>query len=207
MAVYGKICIFASKDNQSKKIIMKKLLLSLICLSFIAFTTQAQIVNIPDANFKAALINSGVDLNSDGNIQVSEAEAKTSLDVSSESIASLIGIEAFINLIYLDCADNQLTTLDVSNDTALTTLDCISNQLTTLDVSMNTALTELRCDNNPNLPIICINTTQLGLTDTDSTNWVKDNTATWSTTCANALTEEETSTKQPTITQIYYFMG
>ena len=46
------------------------------------------------------------------------------------------------------CNDNQLTTLDVSKNTALTTLDCSKNQLTALDVSQNTALKWLSCSYN-----------------------------------------------------------
>ena len=49
---------------------------------------------------------------------------------------------------FLNCSDNQLTALDVSQNTALTWLDCDGNQLTTLDVSKNTALTELYCHGN-----------------------------------------------------------
>ena len=51
-------------------------------------------------------------------------------------------------LTWLDCSGNQLTALDVSKNTALTTLDCYHNQLTALDVSKNTALTNLDCSNN-----------------------------------------------------------
>ena len=39
----------------------------------------------------------------------------------------------------------QLTSFDVSKNTALTDLDCEYNQLTSLDVSKNTALTYLYC--------------------------------------------------------------
>ena len=49
---------------------------------------------------------------------------------------------------YLSCSDNQLTALDVSQNTALTMLDCSENQLTTLDVSQNTALRGFDCFNN-----------------------------------------------------------
>ena len=45
----------------------------------------------------------------------------------------------------LYCADNSLTSLDVSGLTALTTLTCFYNSLTSLDVSGLTALTDLRC--------------------------------------------------------------
>jgi Leucine-rich repeat (LRR) protein len=48
----------------------------------------------------------------------------------------------------LNCAQNQLTSLDVSNNTALTDLGCYQNQLTSLDVSTNTALTYLGCSGN-----------------------------------------------------------
>ena len=48
----------------------------------------------------------------------------------------------------LNCPYNQLTALDLSRNTALTTLACFNNQLTTLDLSRNTALTILRCSYN-----------------------------------------------------------
>ena len=48
----------------------------------------------------------------------------------------------------LYCGSNQLTELDVSNNTALEVLYCASNQLTELDVSNNTALEGLNCRNN-----------------------------------------------------------
>ena len=47
------------------------------------------------------------------------------------------------------CSDNKITTLDVSQNTALERLWCTDNQLTALDVSKNTALTDLYCYNNP----------------------------------------------------------
>jgi len=43
---------------------------------------------------------------------------------------------------------NKLTSLDVRNNTALTTLNCMDNQLTVLDVSQNTSLTTLSCGYN-----------------------------------------------------------
>ena len=55
------------------------------------------IVYIPDANFKAKLIALGVDTNTDGEIQFSEALVPTVLDVSNSNIADLTGIEAFTN--------------------------------------------------------------------------------------------------------------
>ncbi|WP_300721387.1 BACON domain-containing carbohydrate-binding protein [uncultured Alistipes sp.] len=79
--------------------------------------------------------------------------AITELDVSGTedapgALTSLQGIEYFESLTFLKCDSNQLTTLDVSANTALTFLKCNSNQLTSLDVSANTALTYLYCHSN-----------------------------------------------------------
>ncbi len=46
---------------------------------------------------------------------------------------------------YLYCANNQLTSLDVSKNTALERLECQKNQLTSLNLSKNTELNELAC--------------------------------------------------------------
>ena len=74
--------------------------------------------------------------------------AVTELSISDQKLTDLSGIEWFRGLTYLNCCDNQLTTLDVSANTALTQLYCFNNQLTSLDVSANTALTQLYCFNN-----------------------------------------------------------
>ena len=98
----------------------------------------AQIVTIPDPIFKALLIMEGVDTNNDGEIQVSEAEAVTGmLDVSIHfpaPIYDLTGIEAFINITGLNVWGNQLTTLDLNNNSLLTELYCYNNNLTYLNV-------------------------------------------------------------------------
>ncbi|MEG2459451.1 MAG: hypothetical protein RSA89_06560, partial [Raoultibacter sp.] len=62
----------------------------------------------------------------------------------------------------LDCQNNQLTTLDVSNNKALTELLCTDNQLTSLDVSHNTALITLRCSNNQLTTLDVSHNTALG---------------------------------------------
>lgn len=117
------------------------------------------IVNIPDANFKAALLDHGagivgsgisiIDTDGDGEICITEAQAYTGIiDVHNKNISDITGIEAFTALTQLWCNNNALSTLDVSQNTALTHLFCYSNALTTLDVSQNTALTDFRCFSN-----------------------------------------------------------
>ncbi len=125
---------------------MKKLL-PVIFTIIISAQMNAQIVNIPDANFKAYLVgNVSINTNMDTEIQLSEATAFTGqINCPSLGILDLTGIEAFTSLTELYCYTNQLTALDVSNNTLLTNLDCGDNVLTTLDVSSNTALTDLNC--------------------------------------------------------------
>ena len=59
------------------------------------------------------------------------------------------------------CNNNQLTTLDTSNSTALEYLDCSNNQLTSLNVSNSTALKELWCNNNQLTTLDTSNSTAL----------------------------------------------
>jgi Leucine-rich repeat (LRR) protein len=127
-----------------------KTLALLLTILLVPFLLRAQIVHIPDANFKAALVgNSSINTNGDDEIQLSEAEAYTyGISVSNRGIADMTGLEAFIAITALSCGSNQLTSLDVSANTALEWLYCYSNQLTSLDVSSNTALTRLDCWSN-----------------------------------------------------------
>lgn len=125
---------------------MKNLYLFLFLLS--CTFLHAQIVNIPDTNFKNALIDEGVDTNGDGEIQVSEAEAVLNLIVSFRGISSLEGIQSFVNLEELNCSSNQLSTLDLSLNLNLHKLTCIFNQLSNLNVTQNSNLKFLWCQDN-----------------------------------------------------------
>lgn len=132
-----------------------------IILLFICSNNYAQIVNIPDANFKDALVNQNVvdlnldfigdvdaDSNDDGEIQLSEAQFVRSLIIRDKGIASLEGIQSFSTLEILWCDENQLTNLDVSQNFNLEFLWCFTNQLTSLDVSNNINLDFLWCSMN-----------------------------------------------------------
>ena len=101
-----------------------------------------------DANFKIYCVEN-FDLDGDGEVSYAEAaKVVTYIDVTYEGISSLKGIEFFTNLTELYCNSNQLTSLDVSQNAALTWLECEFNQLTSLDVSQNSALTNLNCHSN-----------------------------------------------------------
>ena len=102
--------------------------------------------NFPDANFRNYLF--AQDYGQDGILTEEEVRNITHIEVMEMQISSLQGIEFFTTLIFLSCRYNQLTSLDVSQNTALTQLYCDYNQLTSLDVSHNTALTLLSCSKN-----------------------------------------------------------
>ena len=102
--------------------------------------------NFPDANFRTVVKK--FDTNQDGSLSDTEIAAVKKINCSNKGITNLKGIEYFASLNILWCTDNQLTALDVSENTALTKLNCCFNKLTSLDVSKNTALIILECNAN-----------------------------------------------------------
>lgn len=107
---------------------------------------------IPDSVFRAYALGN-FDADRDGKISREEADAVFVIDVDVESagtplIESLTGVEYFKNLRKLTCNWNNLTALDLSENTALDTLDCSWNKLTKLDLSKNAALIKLDCSRN-----------------------------------------------------------
>jgi len=163
---------------------MKTIILLSATLLLMLFV-NAQIVNIPDANFKAALVNdTTINTNQDGEIQVSEASSYTgTIDVNSMNISDLTGIEAFTVLTALHCYSNQLSSLDVSNNTALTFLRCNNNPLNILDISNNVVLDTLVCQynnlstlnvsNNINLILLLCNYNQIITLDVSNNTYLE----------------------------------
>lgn len=104
---------------------------------------------IPDPNFRKALIALGLDANGDSSIQRDEVQGVDTLVVSGKNIASLRGIQAFSQLRYLDCSDNQLANLDsLKRLPLLTYLDFANNGLTSLDLFPNPLLEKVFGYNN-----------------------------------------------------------
>lgn len=111
---------------------------------------MAQTTAIPDSSFERALIDLGIDSDGTMNGQVSTSDINTitSLSVIKYGITSLSGIEGFENLESLNCSNNHLSNIDVSNLSKLINFNCSSNLLTSLDVTGNEALQDLNCQNN-----------------------------------------------------------
>lgn len=106
---------------------------------------QPDIVDIPGDNFLNALIQKGIDTDGNGIISSEEAAGVSSLDISGKDISDITGIESFINLDTSNCLYNIISYLDVWMNTNLIFLECGQNRLTSLDVSKNLALSTLRC--------------------------------------------------------------
>lgn len=166
-------------------------------------TNEDPYVKIPDINFEKALILLKIDNIQDGKLLKSSAEKVTKLDFSMFNIplyiSTLIGIEAFKNLKYLDItgffdltnfdisqntnlvelrfSGNKMTSLDVSQNIALETLQCVNTKITSLDISKNTALITLECqvnqltnlDISKNLALITLNCERNQLLNLDVT--------------------------------------
>ncbi len=108
---------------------------------------DSPIIQFSNPDFeKAAIIKA--DLNVDNKVSEAEAAYLKELDLPEKGLTDLSDIKYFINLTYLNCEENQLTSLDLSNNTALEELWCNYNQLTSLDVSGCAALEELHCSDN-----------------------------------------------------------
>ena len=109
-------------------------------------------VSIEDPAFYRYLVGH-FDSNRDGFLSTKEIPAITAIDVNTDDIYSLQGIEMMPNLEWLACrgtsaGSGKLTALDVSHNPKITTLYCDNNRLGNLDVSPLPGLTRLSCPGN-----------------------------------------------------------
>ena len=136
---------------------------------------EISMANFPDANFRA-YVAKHFDLNGTGTLDADEIANVTGISLWDENyepvpVSNLQGIEFFPaltslwvennNITSLDLRANQrlenltckynlnLTSVDLSQNTALRTLFIEDNKLSKLDVSANVNLESLHCGNNP----------------------------------------------------------
>ena len=143
---------------------MKKLYFLLLCSLFFTIA-KAQIVNFSDATFKEKLVLSGigqnlyvaknlsgvyfeVDVNKDGEIQISEAMQVSYLNIVGSTIIDLTGILSFKNLEILYCDNNKITALDIRGLLNMKDVICSNNQLKSLNINGLINLTHIDCSYN-----------------------------------------------------------
>jgi hypothetical protein len=119
------------------------LLFLLLCTAM----ANAQIVNIPDPVFKAYLLSTAInaDTNTNGEIEMSEAAAITILSPNS-AVSDFTGLEAFVNL----------TGLTISDASALNSISAMPGltSLTSMYVSGNNSITSVSLNQYPNLKFL-----------------------------------------------------
>ncbi|GAB1856666.1 hypothetical protein MHTCC0001_15010 [Flavobacteriaceae bacterium MHTCC 0001] len=164
------------------------------------------VVTIPDTNFKTALLNHNpiIDTNSDGEIQCSEASAFTGQIVASSlNIQDLTGIESFTEITGLQVFNNDLTSIDVSQNTKLRQLLVEGNLGLSgvLDLSAMTDLIDVKANdtyisrinmangNNANVTRFqCVRNSALNCVQLDAgfspnSNWLVDDVSVYSENC------------------------
>ena len=98
-------------------------------------------IEIPDENFEALLIEQGIDSDGIINQQILKSDAKKvitlDLSTSNNTIESIKGIEAFLNLKKLAAYGQDIKEVDLSNNKKLNTVYLQGNFLTTIDISNN----------------------------------------------------------------------
>ena len=136
---------------------MRKRLLSILLLccmvltllptaAFAADDVAIDETNFPDANFRQ-YVKDKFDKDKSDTLSADEIAAVKDIYPTHRDISSLTGVEHFTNLERLNVQDNEeLTTLDLSKNTALVSLLCSNTNLTSLDTSHNTKLVFLECN-------------------------------------------------------------
>lgn len=110
-------------------------------------TVAIDAANFPDATFRA-YVKGNLDMNGDGALSETERASCQVINVKGRSIADLKGVEHFENLYILNCSENALTALDVSNNHRLEWLDCSDNRLQTLTLGIIPEINMFYCTGN-----------------------------------------------------------
>ena len=162
---------------------MKNILLLFLCFPFFGY---AQKTYIPDDAFEQALVDLNLDALLDDSVYTSAIDTIKILYLSNQGITDLTGIENFVLLNELYCNDNQITYLDLSDNSNLFEFNCSNNSLTSLDVrnGNNTGLWYFSALNNPQLYCIAVNDIAFA-----NYTWLVDSGCVFSTNCGTSSVE------------------
>ncbi len=154
---------------------------------------HAQIVNFTDPNFKAKLLQANetnsialnsnefpitIDTNNNGEIEISEALAVKSINVSDSGITDLGGISSFANLKWLRCSNNVLTEILIDDSITIEVLLASHNSIHTISVNFGQSLEGIDLSYNDLTSFAldnCINWETLNLSHNQLSSLVFDN--------------------------------
>lgn len=126
-----------------------KTITTFFAMALSVLQAYSQHTAIPDVNFEKALIDLGYDSgNTDGFVTTASIDTISYLNISGKNIKDLNGIQDFKALADLNCSNNNITDIKLSNNTALQVLNCSNNTIASLNLNQNTVLVELFCSNN-----------------------------------------------------------
>ncbi|CAL2101209.1 conserved exported protein of unknown function [Tenacibaculum sp. 190130A14a] len=136
------------------------------------------IINFADINFKNAILKNfpSYDLDGDGEICIDEAEkVKNLYGLTNENINDIGGIEYFKNLETIGVSNNNITSLDFSQNPKLIDVQASNNNINNVNFTQNVILenfylssnqlSEIDLSNNTKLISVSINSNQLSQLD------------------------------------------
>ncbi len=146
--------------TKNSPLLMKTIIPFSLALLLSYNTFSQETIRIPDIGLEECLVDLKIDSNGlNGSITISDAEYVTNLNIDNpvtnkdlpnvySKIKNLTGLESFPNLKRLDCYDNEITKIDLSQSSSISFLNCTQNKIERLDVSNNPNLTYISCDSN-----------------------------------------------------------
>lgn len=135
-------------------------------------TVEINEANFPDDVFRNWLLSQTY--GTDGLITIDELIDVTNIYVYMMGITNQKGIEFFTQLTTLNCAQNRLTSLDLSQNKYIRELHCEGNQLTSLDLSGQEKLSYLYCGSNQLGSLIVSGSTTLQSVNCERNQLTKD---------------------------------
>ena len=131
--------------------------------------------NFPDPVFRSVIAGPEYDRNGDGVLDAKEISETINIHCDGLGIHSIKGVEFFVALQGLWCMDNEIETMDLSNNKDLHGVWCSGNKFTSLDFTPNPELewvycydcrlTSLNVSDNPKMAFIECNTNPLPVLD------------------------------------------
>jgi hypothetical protein len=124
---------------------------------------------VPDNGFEQRLIVRGYDDVLDDYVITANINTVSSLYFASNTVSDVTGIEDFTALTSLICSENQITNLDLRQNTNLTELNCYNNPLYTLDLRNG------KSNYSGNMSVIVGTNHHLTCVSVDDVDWANQN--------------------------------